>query len=129
MAEQKRSSVTEIKFKKEGTGQNGAWYLFEIAFANGDKGDYFAKSNPQNVFKQGEEIDYIKEVKQNDKYTNVSIKPVQQNKGGNGGKFDSKGANKRAALDAAAKFVSNRPQLSSGDCLDLADKFTEWLNK
>lgn len=77
--------VASAQFKKEGEGKFGKWYLYEIKLEGDDKTyQYMAKSNPQNKFVVGQEVEAEIEKKENNGYTNWSIKPVQ-NGGFNGG--------------------------------------------
>lgn len=120
--ENKNAKVTAVTLKKEGTGQYGKYYIFTVVFDNGDTGDFLAKSNPQTSFKVGENADYTKETVQNGQYTNVKIKPVNQQ----GGKFGSPlSANKRTALECAVKIGTGPVH---PDILKNAEVFFKWLN-
>lgn len=93
--------VASAQFRKEGEGKFGKWYLYEIKLEGDDKTyQYMAKSNPQNKFVVGQEVEVEIETKQNGQYTNYNIKPVQQG-GGFGG-----GANSGARLELDKKIAA-----------------------
>lgn len=123
--ETKNAKVTAVTLKKEGTGQYGKYFVFTVVFDNGDTGDYLAKSNPQTTFKVGEKADYTKETVQNGQYTNVKIKAVTQGNG-NGFKPQNQGAaNRRTALESAARLI-NTPDTT--EVIRIAEIFLKWLN-
>ncbi len=125
--EQKKSKVTGIIFDKSGQGKNGVWYSFTIGFENGDSGKYFANSNPQTYFKNGEEAEYMKEVTQNGQYTNTKISPIRAQ----GGKQFFGGSptaqNKRTALECAVSLAV-AGKLPTEQIGVQAIKFATWLN-
>lgn len=101
--------IASATFKKEGEGKFGKWYLYEVKIEGDDKVyQYMSKSNPQNKFVAGQEIDVEIEKKENGQYTNWSIKPVQQNAGGfGGGNHQRLETDKKiAALNNAVKLVA-----------------------
>lgn len=75
--ETKKSIVRSAIFQKANSGTNGMYYIHEITFDNGDKGKYFSKSETQDTFQAGKEIEYTIEEKINGNYTNYSVKPVR----------------------------------------------------
>ncbi len=92
--------VSSAIFKKEGEGKFGKWYLYEIKLEGDDKTyQYMSKTNPQNKFVAGQEVEAEIETKQNGAYTNYNIKPVQQ--GGFGG-----GQNSGARLELDKKIAA-----------------------
>lgn len=121
-----KSKVTNVVFKKEGTGKYGPFAVFTITFENGDSGDYMAKSKDQNTFVIGQEVEYTKEVKQNGNYTNTIIKPKQIDRGG---KFQNPaGMNKRCALEnAVALCVAGK--IEKKEIGTYSDNFNKWLNQ
>lgn len=127
----KKSTVTTVTFKKEGEGKNGKWYLFHIALENGDAGEVFTNSNPPTEFSQGAELEY--EIK-DDTYQGITKKKITIPKkgggrGGFGGKgFDSKGANRRVALECATRLVV-AGVIQKDHIYDSAEKMTNWLSK
>lgn len=87
--ETKKSVVTAIAENvKQWAGQNGTVHYHTITFANGDTGWYGSKSPKCEKFIIGKECDYTKETKVNGQYTNVVIKPLQDQNGSR--KFEPK---------------------------------------
>jgi len=76
--EQKKSIVKSVIFKKAHSGNNGLFYIFDLTFDNGDKGQYFSSKEQQDAFKEGQETEYTIEEKINGQYKNYSIKPLKQ---------------------------------------------------
>ena len=70
--EVKKSVVTQVAGIGHWDGQYGRMYKFEVAFENGDAGQYLSKVQDQTKFIQGREAEYQKET--NDKGY-VTIKP------------------------------------------------------
>lgn len=127
--ETKKSVVTAIAENvKQWAGQNGTVYYHTITFANGDSGQYGAKSPQCEKFKVGQEYEYQYEVKQNGQYTNVTIKPVQSQQGG------FKGQPKDESLIAAQSSLASTCNLlqqsskatDTAYILEVADKFHAW---
>lgn len=135
--ETKKSTPTKIEFKNTWNGPNGDVHYFNIEMANGDKGQYGSKSNPQKTFTVGTETDYTIEKVVNGEHVNFKIKPVQNGAGGFKGKpFDpewDKIKNKliirQSSLGNAVQFGALNPalKLSSDDVLKLAEKFYNWI--
>lgn len=124
---EKKSIVRSAIFKKTGTGKFGEYHIFEITFDNGDKGDYLAKTNPQNTFKEGAEAEYIIEKKENGQYVNYSIKAVQQN-GFVPGKGNPAYEHKRTALKCAVELaVSGKCEVKQ--ISEYANSFMKFLNE
>lgn len=105
-----KAIVKSATLKKEGEGQHGKWYLYEIQLEGDDKKyQYMSKSADQTKFIAGKEAEFTVEEKVNGQYTNYNIKPVQQ--GGFGGGANN-GARleldrKIAALNAAVQLVNS----------------------
>lgn len=103
--------VASAQFKKEGEGKFGKWYLYEIKLEGDDKTyQYMSKTNPQTKLPVGQEVEVEIEKKENNGYTNWSIKPAQQAGGFGGGA--NNGARleldkKLGALNAAVKLVGS----------------------
>lgn len=70
--EVKKSVVTQVAGIGHWDGQYGRMYKFEVAFENGDAGQYLSKVQDQTKFIQGREAEYQKET--NEKGY-VTIKP------------------------------------------------------
>lgn len=76
MEQNKRSAVTSVTANGSFNGQYGTLYKFEVAFANGDCGEYASKSQDQQKFKVGQEVDYsISDRRVGDKIY-YNIKPI-----------------------------------------------------
>lgn len=103
--ETKKSICRSAIFKKTGSSTYGEYHVYEVTFDNGDKGNYLAKKNPQDVFKEGQEIEYTIEQKVNGNYTNYNIKPVQQN-GAGFPKGNPIYEHKRTALKCAVELAA-----------------------
>jgi hypothetical protein len=121
--------VASATFKKEGDGRFGKWYLYDIKLDGDDKTyQYMGKSNPQNKFAVGQEVEVEIEKKENNGYTNWSIKPVQQggfNGGNNGARLELD--RKIGALNAAIQLVGGG-HVKLEDLKKTYDRFlTEYL--
>lgn len=82
MEQTKRSAVTNVTANGSFNGQYGTLYKFEVTFANGDSGEYASKSQDQQKFKVGQEVDYsISDRRVGDKIY-YNIKPVAPPQGG-----------------------------------------------
>lgn len=82
MEQTKRSAVTNVTANGSFNGQYGTLYKFEVTFANGDSGEYASKSQDQQKFKVGDEVDYsISDRRVGDKIY-YNIKPVAPPQGG-----------------------------------------------
>lgn len=122
----KKSIPRTIIFKRDGTGKNGPWFLFEVTFDNGDKGSFFSGSNPQTSFKEGIEVEYIIEKKQNGEFTNTTIylpKPK-----GSGRKFNPSASNKQCALTNAVNLCISG-KVDREEIYKTAEKLFSWLQK
>lgn len=125
--ETKKSIVRSAIFKKANSGQNGLYYIFEITFDNGDKGNYFSKTEQQDTFKEGVEIDYTIETKVNGQYTNYSIKPVKTGNGFVPGKGNPSYEHRRVALKCAVDLASNK-LIEKKEIATWAESFMKFLN-
>ena len=86
MEQTKRSAVTNVTANGTFNGQHGTLYKFEVAFANGDSGEYASKSQDQQKFKVGVETDYVlTERKWNDRIFYKIAPSPQQNAFAGGG--------------------------------------------
>ena len=105
-----KAIVKSATLKKEGEGQHGKWYLYEILLEGDDKKyQYMSKAADQTKFIAGKEAEFTVEEKVNGQYTNYNIKPIQQNGFGGGA---NNGARleldrKIAALNAAVLLVNS----------------------
>ena len=132
MAETKKGVVT-------GTTPNGTWdsqygtmYKFEIAFNNGDVGEYNSKSQDQNKFFVGQEVEYTISSREYNGNTYYTIKPATTFQGGGGGfkaKADpdkDKRIAKLAVLKSATELVV-ADKILREDIFNMADKMMEWV--
>jgi hypothetical protein len=125
--ETKKSIVRTAIFKKSGNGQYGEWHSFEITFDNGDKGDYMSKTNPQEKFKEGVEVEYTIEKKENGNYTNYVVKPIVKDQFQQG-KGNPAYEHKRVALKCAVDLAS-AGKIELKDIATYSDNFLTFLNK
>lgn len=77
---EKKSKVKSISFKNSWPGKYGTMYDFNIEFENGDKGVFNSQKNPQDRFKEGEDVPYTIETVNRNGYVNVIIRPVVEKK-------------------------------------------------
>ena len=75
---EKTSKVTNVAGSGTWEGKYGIMYKFEIAFENGDAGQYLSKSQDQTKFKVGQEANYTIEGKEFNGQTFYTVKPVMQ---------------------------------------------------
>lgn len=124
--EQKKSITRSAIFKKSGSSSFGEYHVFEITFDNGDKGNYISKSKEQTTFKEGVEVEYTIEVKENGNYKNYTIKPVKAN-GFIPGKGNPSYEHKRVALKCATDLVCSG-KVPEKDLIHAAEKLMKFLN-
>ena len=67
-----KSKVLKAEPNGSWEGQNGTLYKYTILFDNGDQGEYSSKSDDQNKFVVGEEVEY----ERIDKGKYIHIKPI-----------------------------------------------------
>lgn len=123
--ETKKSQVKSAVFKKSANGTNGMYHMFEIIFANGDKGSYFSSNLNQETFKEGQEVEYTIEAKVNGQYTNYSIKPVRA--AGTRPMGNPVFEHKRVALKCATDLVCSG-KIEEKNLIPAAKKLMEFLN-
>jgi len=75
---EKISKVTNVAGSGTWEGKYGVMYKFEVAFENGDAGQYLSKSQDQTKFKVGQEATYTIEAKEFNGQTFYTVKPVMQ---------------------------------------------------
>ena len=69
-----KGKVKSAVFKKSGTGQYGEYHIFDVTIEGDDKVyQYMAKTNPQNKFVVGQEVEYTAETKTNGQCGNCGI--------------------------------------------------------
>lgn len=126
--EQKKSTVRTAIYKKSGNGQYGEYHIHEITFDNGDKGDYMAKTNPQNTFTVGQEAEYTIEKRENGQYVNFAIKPVKQANGFVPNKGNPVYEHKRTALRCAVELCAHG-KITTDKIGEWAGNFMKFLNE
>lgn len=124
--ETKKSIVRSAIFKKAFSGKNGLAYIFEIAFDNGDIGQFFSSTETQTTFKQGEETDYTIEKKENGQYVNITIRPVKTANGFVPGKGNPQYEHKRVALKCAVDLACSG-KIDKKDISVFAESFMKFL--
>lgn len=77
--ETKKATVTKVT-QNTGSynGKYGTMYKHLIEFNNGDKGEYYTKTDQCAKFMTGQEVAYTIETKVNGQYTNTIIRPVME---------------------------------------------------
>jgi hypothetical protein len=126
----KKSKVTSVQNNGTWEGKFGMMYKFEVAFENGDCGEYSSKSQDQNKFIKDQEMEYEF---LDGKFPKV--KPVyQQNQSfsGSSNKGYKKDDNvqkmivKQSSLKAAVDYCSGG-NCSTTDILKVAQEFVDWV--
>ena len=99
--------VKEVMHIKSGKGQYGDWHSYSVKIEGDDKTyNYLAKTNPQNQFEVGKEVEFTVEEKVNGQYTNYNIKPVKKAFAfGGGGGVNKADADRRVALQCAVDML------------------------
>lgn len=124
----KKSIVRSAIFKKAFSGKNGLAYIFEIAFDNGDVGQFFSTSETQSTFKEGVDTDYTIEKKENGQYTNITIRPVKAANGFVPGKGNPSYEHKRVALKCAVDLAC-AGKVEVKNISEFANSFMKFLNE
>ena len=126
----KKSKVTSVQNNGTWEGNFGMMYKFEVAFENGDCGEYSSKSQDQNKFVKDQEMEY--------EFIDgkfPKVKPVyQQNQSfsGSSNKGYKKDDNvqkmivKQSSLKAAVDYCSGG-NCSTSDVLKVAQEFVDWV--
>lgn len=131
--ETKKSTVKRITHNvRQWNSPNGTLYYHTIEFENGDKGDYGSKTESCTKFTEGKEEAYTIESKVSGNYTNVIIKPVQeQQPNPHQGVKRSYAGNESFALsyakDVACANIENGKEISAKNILEVAQAFYGWL--
>jgi len=115
----KKSKVTNVQSNGTWEGNYGTMYKYEIVFENGDCGEYSSKSQEQNKFVIGEEVDYT--------FTGgkfPKIKPVYapQNDSNIVGSSREDLIIKQTCIKAAAEMTQ-----SPDTAILMAEKFYSWI--
>jgi len=123
--EQKKSVVKSVIFKKAHSGNNGLFYIFDLMFENGDKGQYISNKEQQDSFKEGQETEYTIDEKVNGQYKNYSIKPVRQ--AGARPMGNPVFEHKRTALKCATDLAA-AGKIETKDISKYSESFMKFLN-
>ncbi len=123
----KKSKVTQAQADGTWNGKYGLMYKYEIAFENGDTGEYSSKSENQNKFVVGQEAEYTLEAGQ---YGN-KIKPVSTFTQG-GYTPVSKGSDRELSIvrQSSLKCATDYVIANGGDIAAIihnADVLTKWV--
>tara|TARA_Y100001963_G_scaffold150626_1_gene232035 strand:+ start:22 stop:582 length:561 start_codon:yes stop_codon:yes gene_type:complete len=129
---EKTSKVISVQANGSWKGNYGEMFKFELAFENGDSGEYSSKSPDQQKFIQGKEATYTIDTS-NPKYP--KIKPVfVQNSGGFKGGYKENPERQRmivkqSSLKVALDFmIAKKPKsLYVDDVFKVADKMVDWV--
>ena len=130
---EKTSKVVSVQANGSWTGNYGEMFKFELAFENGDTGEYSSKSADQQKFIQGNEATYTIDTS-NPKYP--KIKPVfVQISGGFKGGYNKENPErqrmivKQSSLKVALDFMiaKNPKTLYVDDVINVADKMVDWV--
>ena len=127
----KKSVVKQAQANGGWNGKYGYMYKYEIAFENGDSGEYSSKSAEQNKFVVGQETEYTLEAGQ---YGN-KIKPIN-NWQPNAQVSTPKQSNdkvqeyiiKQSSLKCAVDYVIANGG-NEGKVIEVAEMFTNWVLK
>ena len=121
----RKSTPRTITLKKEGQGAKGFYAIFEITFDNAEKGDYFAKTNPQTEFKEGVEIEYQIEKKVNGNFTNYVV--TLPYSGGSKKAYSPEASNRQCSLTNAVNLCI-AGKIEKEKIYETASKFMKYLN-
>jgi|TARA_R100000084_G_C4590122_1_gene118026 hypothetical protein len=122
----KKSKVVSAQANGTWEGKYGVMYKHEIAFENGDAGEYSSKSAEQNKFVEGQETEYefidgkFPKVKPVSNFQQGGYATVKK------GDNREKSIVKQSSLKCATDFVI----ANGGDearVIELADMFTTWV--
>lgn len=113
---------TSVRKDFAATGDKPAKFCHNLTFEDGTQATIWEKAQFDDAV--GKEFDLnIIEGKNGSQYRTAYINEPKQ-----GGKFPSGPKNYRPdALNAAAVFAANRPEIKSADVLKIADVFLTWI--
>jgi hypothetical protein len=113
--------------------QGKTFHVHQIAFANGDSGEYSSVDQQQTKFVVGQEADYTIEANSNPQYP-AKIKPYTEQKslsGGGGYKKDpatQRSIERQQALKLATECIDIK-QSSLNELFVTAEQFYKWITK
>lgn len=127
----KSSKVTNVQGNGTWDGKYGLMYKFDVEMENGDHGEYSSKSQDQNKFVVGENVEYEHSFNEYNGNKYYKIKPVSTFQPRNN--FSSPKSNDQqksieyqSMLRTASIFLANR-NLSRVDLTKAADELYDWL--
>ena len=130
---EKTSKVLSVQANGSWDGKFGTMYKFELAFENGDSGEYSSKSSDQKKFIQGQDATYTIDISNP---TYPKIKPIFNQSGGSfkGGGYKEnpeiqRMIVKQSSLKVALDFmIAKKPkELYVDDVFKVADKMVDWV--
>ena len=123
-----KSKVLKAEPNGSWEGQNGTLYKYTILFDNGDQGEYSSKSDDQNKFVVGEEVEY----ERIDKGKYIHIKPIY-NFQPNTNYAPKKDGNvqeyiiKQSSLKASVDICIAQGTYNTEDVIARAEIFVDWV--
>ena len=128
---EKTSKVVSVQANGSWTGNFGEMFKFELAFENGDTGEYSSKSPDQQKFIQGNEATYTIDTS-NPKYPKVKPVFVQNGGGFKGGGFKENPERQRmivkqSSLKVAADLCIANKKADLNSVFIVAEKIVEWV--
>lgn len=128
MENTKKGVVTAVTPNGTYQSQYGLMYKYEVAFDNGDAGEYSSKSGQQNKFVVGQPAEYTATETQ----WGLRVKPVQAFTGGGG--FAPKGKNPETEKRIVRMNVLQRAvdlviagHVPLGEVTKMAERFESWV--
>lgn len=115
----KKSKVINVQSHGTWEGNYGTMYKYEIVFENGDCGEYSSKSQEQNKFLIGEEVDYTFI---GGKFPKIKPVYAPQNDSNIGGSSREDLIIKQTCIKAAAEMTQ-----SPDTAILMAEKFYSWI--
>ena len=126
----KKSKVKSVQANGTWEGKFGVMYKFEIEFENEDAGEYSSKTQDQNKFVEGQEMEYEFIDGHFPKVKPVYQKPdfVSNGVSGSYKKDDNvqKMIVKQSSLKSAVDYCSGG-NCSTSDVLKVAQEFVDWV--
>ena len=125
----KKSKVLNVNGNGTWESSYGLYYKWEVEFENGDAGQNLTKTEQNNYFVVGEEVEYIREEK--GKFINIK-RPKLDNFQSNNQSFKKddnvqKMIVKQSSLKAATDFCISKGTNNAEDILAIAEVFTDWV--
>lgn len=135
--ETRKSRVAKVIHNlKQFESKFGTMYVHEVAFDNGDKGEYNSKTDTCQKFVEGQEADYTIETTRTGNYTNTKIKHLSPETSGNSGGGFSGGKKSFAgnesfalsyAKDLACAHIEKGKEMKAEQVIQVAEAFYQWL--